>query len=155
MLPPWLTELNHEVVDCTRCPRLVEYRERIAREKRRAYRDCEYWGKPVPGFGDAEARVLVLGLAPESHVTAFHRRSVVQVHVPGAVRDGLCQSAKRYRSRRWTGADGPLHYGRGSLCPARQQAASARTGELRSLPRPRSGGAQKCESCGCAGPDWL
>jgi uracil-DNA glycosylase family 4 len=63
----WLVTLNAEVVACTRCPRLVEYRERIAREKRRAYRDCEYWGKPVPGFGDPEARVLVLGLAPGAH----------------------------------------------------------------------------------------
>src|ERR1700694_381780 len=63
----WLTVLNREVVACTRCPRLVEYRERVAREKRRAYRDCEYWGKPVPGFGDAEARVLIMGLAPGAH----------------------------------------------------------------------------------------
>jgi uracil-DNA glycosylase family 4 len=66
-LPNWLRVLNAEVVSCTRCPRLVEYRERIAREKRRAYRDCEYWGKPVPGFGDSHARVLVLGLAPGAH----------------------------------------------------------------------------------------
>jgi uracil-DNA glycosylase family 4 len=63
----WLTILNREVVACTRCPRLVEYREQVAREKRRAYRDCEYWGKPVPGFGDPEARVLVMGLAPGAH----------------------------------------------------------------------------------------
>jgi uracil-DNA glycosylase len=63
----WLTVLNHEVVACTRCPRLVEYRERIAREKRRAYLDWEYWGKPVPGFGDPHARVLVMGLAPGAH----------------------------------------------------------------------------------------
>jgi len=63
----WLTVLNREVVACTRCPRLVEYREQIAREKRRAYRDWEYWGKPVPGFGDPHARVLVLGLAPGAH----------------------------------------------------------------------------------------
>ncbi len=63
----WLAELNAEVVACTRCPRLVEYRERIARERRRAYRDCDYWGKPVPGFGDPDARVLVLGLAPGAH----------------------------------------------------------------------------------------
>jgi len=63
----WLTVLNREVVACTRCPRLVEYREQVAREKRRAYRDCEYWGKPVPGFGDTEARVLVMGLAPGAH----------------------------------------------------------------------------------------
>ncbi len=65
--PHWLTVLNHEVVACTRCPRLVEYRERIAREKRRAYRDQEYWGKPVPGFGDSSARVLIMGLAPGAH----------------------------------------------------------------------------------------
>jgi len=65
--PPWLIQLNAEVIACTRCPRLVEYREKIAREKRRAYRDCEYWGKPVPGFGDPKARVLVLGLAPGAH----------------------------------------------------------------------------------------
>ena len=66
-LPPWLKILNQEVVTCTRCPRLVIYREMIAREKRRAYRGCEYWGKPVPGFGDPNARVLVLGLAPGAH----------------------------------------------------------------------------------------
>jgi uracil-DNA glycosylase len=65
--PNWLTELNRQVISCTQCPRLVEYRERIAREKRRAYRECEYWGKPVPGFGDPHARVLVLGLAPGAH----------------------------------------------------------------------------------------
>ena len=66
-MPAWLDQLNREVIACTRCPRLVEYRERIAREKRRAYRDCEYWGKPVPGFGDPNARILVLGLAPGAH----------------------------------------------------------------------------------------
>jgi len=65
--PNWLNILNQEVVACNLCPRLVVYREQIAREKRRAYRDWEYWGKPVPGFGDANARVLVLGLAPGAH----------------------------------------------------------------------------------------
>jgi uracil-DNA glycosylase family 4 len=65
--PDWLRQLNAEVTACVRCPRLVAYREMIAREKRRAYRDCEYWGKPVPGFGDPQARVLVLGLAPGAH----------------------------------------------------------------------------------------
>jgi len=63
----WLTVLNREVVTCTRCPRLVAYREQVAREKRRAYRDWEYWGKPVPGFGDPDARVLIMGLAPGAH----------------------------------------------------------------------------------------
>ncbi len=66
-IPNWLKILNTEVIACTRCPRLVVYREQIAREKRRAYRDHEYWGKPVPGFGDPRARVLVLGLAPGAH----------------------------------------------------------------------------------------
>ena len=65
--PHWLTVLNREVTACTRCPRLVAYREQVAREKRRAYRDWEYWGKPVPGFGDPEARVLIMGLAPGAH----------------------------------------------------------------------------------------
>ena len=65
--PLWLSTLNKEVIACTRCPRLVTYREQIAREKRRAYREWEYWGKPVPGFGDPRARVVVVGLAPGAH----------------------------------------------------------------------------------------
>ncbi len=63
----WLKVLNAEVIACTQCPRLVAYREQVAQEKRRAYRDWTYWGKPVPGFGDPNARVLVLGLAPGAH----------------------------------------------------------------------------------------
>jgi len=66
-LPQWLTVLNREVITCARCPRLVAYREQIARDKRRAYRDWDYWGKPVPGFGDPDARVLIMGLAPGAH----------------------------------------------------------------------------------------
>ncbi len=62
-----LTILNDEVVSCRLCPRLVEFRERIGREKRRAYMDQEYWAKAVPGFGDVNARVLILGLAPGAH----------------------------------------------------------------------------------------
>ncbi|HTX78474.1 MAG TPA: uracil-DNA glycosylase family protein, partial [Longilinea sp.] len=59
--------LNGEIVTCRRCPRLVAWREEVARTKRRAYRDWDYWGKPVPGFGDPQARVLVVGLAPGAH----------------------------------------------------------------------------------------
>ena len=66
-MPSWFTEFNQEVIACRRCPRLVEHCSVIAREKRRAYRDWEYWGKPVPGFGDTEGRVLLLGLAPGAH----------------------------------------------------------------------------------------
>jgi uracil-DNA glycosylase family 4 len=59
--------LNDEIVACRKCPRLVEYREKVAQEKRRAFREWTYWGKPVPGFGDAKARLLILGLAPAAH----------------------------------------------------------------------------------------
>ncbi len=65
--PAWLTRLKREVIACTRCPRLLEHCRKVAAEKRRAYRDWEYWGKPVPGFGDPRARVLILGLAPGAH----------------------------------------------------------------------------------------
>lgn len=59
--------LNAEVVACRACPRLVEWRERVGREKRAAYRDQEYWARPVPGFGDPNASVVLVGLAPAAH----------------------------------------------------------------------------------------
>jgi uracil-DNA glycosylase family 4 len=62
-----LRALNEEIVDCQKCPRLVAHREKVAREKRRAFRDWTYWGKPVPGFGDERAELLILGLAPAAH----------------------------------------------------------------------------------------
>ncbi len=62
-----LAALEREVISCRACPRLVEWRERVAREKRAAYRDREYWGRPLPGFGDPGARVVVFGLAPAAH----------------------------------------------------------------------------------------
>jgi uracil-DNA glycosylase len=62
-----LSVLQDEIVDCRRCPRLVEWRERVASERRAAYASETYWGRPVPGFGDSEARLMVLGLAPAAH----------------------------------------------------------------------------------------
>jgi uracil-DNA glycosylase family 4 len=62
-----LEGLGQRVVRCRKCPRLVEWREQVAREKRAAFRDEDYWGRPVPGFGDPRARVYVLGLAPAAH----------------------------------------------------------------------------------------
>ena len=62
-----LEALEREVVDCRRCPRLVQWREQVARERRAAFASEEYWGRPLPGFGDPAARVLILGLAPAAH----------------------------------------------------------------------------------------
>ncbi len=60
-------QLNRHIVKCRLCPRLVAWREQVACEKRAAFRDEEYWGRPVPGFGDAAARAVVVGLAPAAH----------------------------------------------------------------------------------------
>jgi uracil-DNA glycosylase family 4 len=62
-----LAHVRDEVVRCRRCPRLVEYREEVGRTKRAAYREQEYWARPVPGFGDPGARLLLVGLAPAAH----------------------------------------------------------------------------------------
>jgi uracil-DNA glycosylase family 4 len=62
-----LKVLADEIVACRKCARLVKHREKVAREKRRAYREWEYWGKPVAGFGDSNAQLLILGLAPAAH----------------------------------------------------------------------------------------
>jgi uracil-DNA glycosylase family 4 len=62
-----LAQLRTEIVNCERCPRLVRYRRAVAQEKRRAFSDWTYWGKPVPGFGPANARLLIVGLAPAAH----------------------------------------------------------------------------------------
>ena len=62
-----LDEIEKALIACRKCPRLVAWREYVAHVKRRAYRDQDYWGKPVPGFGDPDARILILGLAPGAH----------------------------------------------------------------------------------------
>ena len=62
-----LRTLNEEIITCRKCPRLVAWREEVARTKRKAYQDWEYWGRPVPGFGDPQACILVVGLAPGAH----------------------------------------------------------------------------------------
>ena len=62
-----IEQLKRKVIDCRKCDRLVQFREKIALEKRKAYSNWEYWGKPVPGFGSKTAKILVLGLAPAAH----------------------------------------------------------------------------------------
>lgn len=62
-----LARLEAEIVDCRACPRLVEWRERVGREKRAAFADWDYWARPVPGFGDPQAELMIVGLAPAAH----------------------------------------------------------------------------------------
>src|SRR3990172_5527792 len=62
-----VARVTADVIACRACPRLVAWREQVAREKRAAFSDWEYWGRPVPGFGDPRARLLVVGLAPAAH----------------------------------------------------------------------------------------
>ena len=62
-----LRELADEIASCRKCPRLVSFREKVAKEKTKRYRDQEYWGKPVPGFGPADSRLVIIGLAPAAH----------------------------------------------------------------------------------------
>jgi len=62
-----IIDLNREVVDCRDCPRLVQYRESVARAKKKRFLSCNYWGRPVPGFGDIAASIFVIGLAPAPH----------------------------------------------------------------------------------------
>ncbi len=67
MSSPGWAELEEDILSCRRCERLVAWREEVARMKRRAFRDQDYWGKPVPGFGDRDAQILIVGLAPGAH----------------------------------------------------------------------------------------
>ena len=105
-----LADVHHAIVSCERCPRLRRYCERIAREKKRAYRDDTYWGRPVPGFGDVDARLLIVGLAPAAHganrtgrvftgdgvggsgdflMSALHRTAFASIPTSRHVDDGL------------------------------------------------------------------
>ena len=93
-----LDRLNAQIVGCRRCPRLVAYREKVAEVKRRAFIEWDYWGKPVPGFGDPRAQLLILGLAPAAHGANRTGRMFTgdrsgRFFVQGALRGRFCEPA--------------------------------------------------------------
>ena len=115
-----LSALTAEIVACRACPRLVAWREEVAREKRAAFRDEEYWGRPVPGFGDPDARLLLVGLAPAAHggnrtgrVFTGDRSGdfLFASLVPHRLREPARVGPRRRRSR----APRRLHRGRGAV----------------------------------------
>jgi uracil-DNA glycosylase len=155
-VPVWLKVLNAEVIACTRCPRLVVYREQIAREKRRAYRDHEYWGKPVPGFGDPHARVLVLGLAPGAHGSnrtgrPFTGDASGKFMYPVLYEAGFANQPTATDRRRRAGFDRSLHHRRRPLRAARQQAFAPGTGQLRSVSGARTRRTERSTRNRCPG----
>jgi len=89
-----LEALAREIVRCRRCPRLVAYRERVGLEKKRAFRDEAYWARPVPGFGDPSARLLIVGLAPAAH-GANRTGRMFTGDVPGGAADFLMGALHR------------------------------------------------------------
>ena len=155
-----LAVLQQEVIACRRCPRLVEYIAEIGRVKRRAYRDWDYWAKPVPSFGDPKARVLILGLAPGAHGSNRTGRPFTG-DASGAIlyrvlyRAGFAsqpESRSRDDDLRLTGA---YITAVGALRSAGQQADDRRTAQLPSVPGARAGVADQSESRGGAGKDCV
>jgi uracil-DNA glycosylase len=103
-----LEKLSQQIISCHKCPRLVEWREDVARVKRKAYINEEYWGKPVPGFGDENAQVLVVGLAPGAHGSNRTGRQFTGDASGGFLFPALYKAGFASQAEAWSRSDG-LH----------------------------------------------
>ena len=138
--------LAADVESCRACPRLVEWREQVGEVKRAAFRDEEYWARPVPGFGDPQARVVVVGLAPAAHganrtgrmFTGDRSGDFLYAASPP---HGLRQPADLRAPRRRPGADRRVDHLTGEVRATGQQADAGRAGQLR---RASSTGSSSC-----------
>ena len=114
-----LRVLEEEIIRCRRCPRLVEYREKVAKEKRRAFREWTYWGRPVPGFGDLRAELFILGLAPGAHGSNRTGRMFTGdrsgISVRGVAQGGIRQPSDLAAPRRRAGIEECIHCGGGAM----------------------------------------
>ena len=137
-----LPDVQRAVVGCTRCPRLVEHREAVARASRRMYADWEYWGRPLPSFGDPGARLLIVGLAPAAHGGNRTGRSSPAPQRGLPVRDparvGVRQLPDFPQPRRRHGAQRRVRHRGWALRSAGQQAAPRRARQLPPIPDRRA-----------------
>ena len=138
-----LEALRGDVVSCRRCPRLVAYRERVARTKVARFRDSAYWGRPVPGFGDSRARVLVVGLPRgprrEPDGSSLHGRPERRLALPRPPPSALREPGDVRVPRRWAPVARCVHHGRRPLRATPEPPDAAGVRAVPVLPRPRGG----------------
>src|SRR5947199_6384067 len=142
-----------EIIDCRRCPRLVSYREEVARTKVRRYRDWEYWGRPVPSLGPLGAGLVVVGLAPAAHGGNRTGRIFTGDRsgdwlLPCPLQFWLFEPSHIHSTRRWAAIDRLLYHRRHSLRASRQQTAAVGICELPALSA-RGTSTAGARPCGC------